>query len=108
MKIVAYQSVLVCAIFGLVFGGLWGGLAAAEPIKSGLILRGRVAQVDTGDGVVSSAGEMETQLVTVEVGSGPLQGLVVTITNTLTGHPYYDLSVKPGDPVLLQTDVIDG
>jgi uncharacterized membrane protein len=45
-----------------------------------------------------------TQLVTVELTSGSDKGETVTLLNTLTGHPYFDLRVRKGDRVILEVD----
>lgn len=49
--------------------------------------------------------DWETQLVTVKILSGPEKGETITLTNTLTGHPYFDLRVKTGDRVVIKADL---
>ncbi|SMP39645.1 YibE/F family protein [Anoxynatronum buryatiense] len=48
----------------------------------------------------------ETQWVTLEIYSGPLNGEVVTVENHLSDNPVYDVPVKPGDRVLVVQEML--
>ncbi|MEN1759741.1 YibE/F family protein [Anoxynatronum sibiricum] len=48
----------------------------------------------------------ETQWVTLEIYSGPLNGEIVTVENHLSDNPVYDVPVKPGDRVLVVQEML--
>lgn len=63
-------------------------------------VRGRVLAVENN----LPGWEWETQFVTVRLTTGPNKNETITLLNTLTGHPYFDLRVKRGDRVVLEAD----
>ena len=48
------------------------------------------------------------QEVKVKITSGPFKGEIITIENTTTGNPAYDIWVSEGDKVLLILEILAG
>lgn len=67
-------------------------------------VRGKVLDVQTEQLGLEPETNWEIQLVTIRLGSGPQKNQTITLSNPLTGHPFYDLRVKAGDRVVLQTE----
>lgn len=66
--------------------------------------KGRVLEVNSS-GPIDNHGEVwENQAVKILLSSGPHKNQEITILNTLTGHPYFDLNVAKGDRVILRGD----
>lgn len=77
---------------------LFSGPVLAETIQ-GQILEVKPAELQAFEEEV-----WENQIVTIRLLSGPERGDTIQILHTLTGHPYFDLRVQPGDRVILETD----
>ncbi len=99
------RNSLLLYLLLIVGTGLLGPLQtafAAEPGLEGVRLRGRVTAVQS-DGVIPGAyDDMEQQTVSVRLQQGSQRGETVAVPNVITGQPYYDLLVKPGDTVVIQ------
>lgn len=76
----------------------------AQSLEETPPIRGVVLEVSPLDLPADQDNSWESQLVKVKLISGPAKNTVISLTNTLTGHPLYDLRVKKGDRVLLQPD----
>ena len=84
--------------------------ASNEPMFSEgsetVILRGRVVSVENLEPEDSQQEFVELeQLATVEITSGPYKGGEMTLLNTLTGHPYFDLHLTEGRKIILWGEV---
>lgn len=82
--------------------------ASAQGTEGYTSYQGRVLSVQVLEPEPFEEEGWENQLVTVEILSGPHKGQTVQIVHTLTGHPYYDLQVHPGNRVILQADESGG
>ena len=71
-------------------------------------IKGRVLSVVSGETTPTSSGGFPTQIVTIKLTSKDYNNQIITVKNTLTGHPLYDIEVKEGDRVLIQRNEVDG
>lgn len=102
------NRILICLTVLLFIMSFSVNAVASEEIEEGPLVRGVVLDVREGTPTEGSFGEMESQAVTIRVLDTPYRDEIVQIQNTITGHPYYDLVVEPGDRVLLQVDTSFG
>jgi uncharacterized membrane protein len=70
---------------------------AEEPVQS-QTMRARVLSVEETAPVIDL---FETQLVTLEIYTGPMSGEIITVENHLSDNPVYDVPVEPGNRVLV-------
>lgn len=103
MKRLVFLSAIIVLITS--FGCARNGWANTEEMPS---IKGRVIQVTPGEKTPTSSGGLETQIVTIKLTSKPYKNQVITISNTLTGHPLYDIEVKEGDRIIVQSAEVDG
>jgi uncharacterized membrane protein len=92
--VVRFKQILGILLLVLLFSSA----ACAETYE------GRILSVDPLDAKPYDEEGWESQLVTVQILSGPHKNQSVQILHTLTGHPYFDLAVKEGDRVVLEAD----
>ncbi|HAG07081.1 MAG TPA: YibE/F family protein [Peptococcaceae bacterium] len=83
------------------------GEAAQHP--EGEVFRARVLEVKetTGESAVQDLVKT-SQLITVEILTGPLKGKKIEVPNATTGNPAYDLHFQPGDQVILWAEMENG
>lgn len=75
-----------------------------DAVANTVTFEGKVLAVEDKEVLVSSGGEILLQEVSIRISNGPEKGRIITLTNALTGHPYFDLNVKPGDSVVIQQE----
>lgn len=77
-------------------------LAAKDPDE--ITYPGKVLEVSSAQLDEPYQANWSAQLVTIRLLSGPYKNDTITLVNSLTGHPYYDIIVKKGDRVLVEGD----
>lgn len=76
----------------------------AQPTEELPIFKGVVLQVDSSGPIDNHGEAWESQMIKIRLSSGPHKNQVVTVANTITGHPYFDLNVSKGDRVTVRGD----
>ncbi len=95
---------LTAVLFLIAFVVPLTSAAEGTALEASPPVRGRVLAVEANSAVSGYEEEWETQLLTIRLTSGPNKNETITLLNTLTGHPYFDLRVKKGDRVVLEVD----
>lgn len=89
----------------LILGGSIFATASEESTK----YRGKVLEVGRAELAEAYQANWVAQLVTIRLLSGPHKNETITLVNSLTGHPYFDVIVKKGDQVIVDAvDYSDG
>ena len=84
------------SLFSSTLGAQPQGQVGVETVRARVLEAGKVVP---GEGVVQGA-----QQVKLEILSGEYRGRIVTTENRFSGHPAYDMPVKPGDKVLVNLE----
>lgn len=94
------RAILVVFLL-MLFSGVTLAAAGLEAVTT---FQGRVLEVSSAGPQPFLEDSWESQLVTVRLLSGPHKNSTISVINTLTGHPFFDLKVQKGDKILLEGD----
>lgn len=84
-----------------------GGSLFAATTQENARYRGKVLEVGRTQLDEPYQANWVAQLVKIRLLSGPDKNETITLINSLTGHPYFDVIVKKGDQVVLTVDYSD-
>ncbi len=95
----AGMIVLLITIALMVSVNVQGQTMDDEPLYRARVLE--VEDVPAG----SFAGDYPTQYAELEILEGPYRGVVAASENVITGNPYYDMILEPGQRILVHASV---